>query len=136
MTCVEHDSFLEEYDEPEPMSKAEAFRVDYEWFRSFGMNDWGIARQFGISEDALHRRMQRAGISTVAPHVVEALDELVASGREFTVDELPYTETQNIAGLLNQYVHEQRIQPIRKVRSGRYDGTRTTVYRATAGGDQ
>lgn len=132
MTCVEHDSFLEEYDEPEPMSKADAFRVDYEWFRSFGMNDWGIARQFGISEDALHRRMQRAGISTVAPHVVAALDELVASGREFTVTDLPYVESQNISGLLNRYVREKRITPVGIARSGRYDGTRTTVYRAVS----
>ena len=137
MTCVEHDSFLEEFDEqPEPMSRADAFRTDYEWFRSFGMNDWSIARRFGLSEDALHRRMQRAGISTVAPHVVEALDELVASGREFTVDSLPYVETQNYSKLLTKYVREKRIQPVGKVRSGRYDGTRTTVYRSTAGGDQ
>lgn len=130
MTCTEHDSFLEEYDDVKPMTRREAFRVDYEWFRSFGMSDASIARSFGVTEDALHRRMQRAGISTVPQNVVDALDELVASGREFTVTDLPYVESQNIAGLLPRYVREKRIRSVGKVRSGRYDGTHIKVYRS------
>lgn len=130
MTCTEHDSFLDEYDEPEKMTADEAFRVDYEWFRSFGMNDASIARSFGITANALQRRMQRDGISSVPQNVLDALDELVSSGRDFTVTDLPYVESQNISGLLNRYVREKRIRPVGVVRSGRYDGTRMKVYRS------
>ncbi|WP_155290394.1 hypothetical protein [Rhodococcoides fascians] len=69
-----------------------AFREDYTDWRTWGWTHTRIAAHLGIQRESLLRRCVRYGIylpETEEQVARERLDHLIASGRPFTVDDMP-----------------------------------------------
>lgn len=79
-----------------PLSEQmKVFVEDYQWLKSFGMSDEGIAHRLRLTRDALDRRLFRTGIKG---HIIGSdaelharLMELIESGAEFSAADFSFT---------------------------------------------
>lgn len=79
--------------------KDDAFRADYEHFRAFGMSEEQIAARLGFRPHSLRSKVAKMGLAApVQPFeermIAIALDKLIASGRKFSTEDLPESESR------------------------------------------
>ncbi|WP_225730988.1 MULTISPECIES: hypothetical protein [unclassified Nocardia] len=112
------------------MTEHQDFVEDYEFFRSFAMSDSRIARLMGISEQALAKRRERAGIRGGDSPVHARLTLLIESRREFDSLDFPMTfAPQDVASVLAVAKRQGLIVRVR-TRPDPFHGHRIGVFRA------
>ncbi|OZF05220.1 hypothetical protein CH302_00935 [Rhodococcus sp. 15-2388-1-1a] len=120
------------------LAREKAARIEaYREMRSAGMSHKRIAEIQGVRFDSLMRWLNRNGVYIPEPlerATYRRLDELIASGQEFTARDLPddAPRSSHTAAVLRAW-HNGRIERVGTVMC-RYGGggKRIYVYRATA----
>ncbi|MFI9507355.1 hypothetical protein [Nocardia sp. NPDC052566] len=112
------------------MSAGEEFAAEYLWLKSFQMPDVRIAYLLRISEAALVKRRERAGMGGGDPLALERLTVLVESGCEFDSFDFPFVlDPRDVRAALALAVRQGRIVRVR-TRLDPIRSNRIGVYRA------
>lgn len=107
--------------------KEEAFRADYEHFRSYGMTEEQIALRLGYTPHGLRDKTNKLGIPpAMGPEdrmFYATLERLISRGKPFSTDDLPVTEAKWAArDAIRKVASEGRIVPVGSGRSPFHGG--------------